>query len=191
MKLLSFLLGAGHVIARGDFQGSSTTQSARSDFRSFRRAPQAGTSAQQTLSLNGTPTTGTFRLTYGGVSTAALGILPTAAQVQAALRALPGIGVDGVNVAGPDGGPLVITFAGNLEQLAVPLISVTACTLADNSTQPGSPVTPTIANTVPGVTADVRGIPTNGVVRDVTTGHVWKNTGTPTAPVWSDLGILL
>ena len=57
----------------------------------------------QTLSLSGNPTGGTFTLSFGGQTTAAIPFNATAAQVQAALQALSSIGAGNVACAG---GPL-------------------------------------------------------------------------------------
>ena len=53
----------------------------------------AGTDAVQTVSIAGTPTGGTFELSFGGESTSPLAYNASAAVVQAALDALPTIGV--------------------------------------------------------------------------------------------------
>src|SRR5580765_1102805 len=57
-------------------------------------------SEQQTITITGSPTGGGFTLTFGGHTTSALGYNATAAQVQAALEALAGIGSGNVLATG-------------------------------------------------------------------------------------------
>ncbi|MDM2382248.1 hypothetical protein PP563_01810 [Mycobacteroides abscessus] len=54
-----------------------------------------------------------YTVTVNGDPTASISVL-TATALQSALRALEGIGTDGVNVTGPSGGPLVAEFAVNV-----------------------------------------------------------------------------
>ena len=79
-----------------------------------------GTNEVQTITLGG-PTAGSFSLTFGVSTTAAipsttvpLAYNATAAQVQAALESLPTIGPGGVAVSGGAGGPYTVTFQGVL-----------------------------------------------------------------------------
>lgn len=79
----------------------------------------------QTLTTSGSVTSGTFTLTYGGQTTAALNWNATAAQIQTALQAISSIG-NGNMVC--TGGPLpstgvVCTFSGTLGNL--PLLAMT------------------------------------------------------------------
>ncbi|MCW2898492.1 MAG: LigA protein [Streptosporangiaceae bacterium] len=74
----------------------------------------AGTSEVQTITITGTPTGGTFSLTFGGQTTPALAYNATASVVQAALQALSSIGSGNATVAGSAGGPYTVTFAGVL-----------------------------------------------------------------------------
>lgn len=74
----------------------------------------AGTNEVQTVTISGSPTGGTFVLVFGDDATTDLAFNATAAAVQAALRALPGIGSTGVTVTGSAGGPYTVTFAGTL-----------------------------------------------------------------------------
>jgi YD repeat-containing protein len=59
----------------------------------------------QQVQLTGGPTGGTFTLSFGGQTTAAIAYNATAATVQAALQALSTIGAGNVLVAGGAGGP--------------------------------------------------------------------------------------
>ena len=67
---------------------------------------------EQTVEITGTPTGGTFTLTYGLETTAAIAYNAAAAAVVAALEALTGIGAGGVTATGGalPGTPVVVTF---------------------------------------------------------------------------------
>ena len=89
----------------------------------------------QRLTTTGTPTGGTFTLTYGGYTTAALPYNATAAQVQAALLDLRSIPVSGVACAG---GPINAAFVSvtwadpiaNVAQMTVNDDALTSTTIA-------------------------------------------------------------
>lgn len=66
----------------------------------------------QTATITGTPTGGTFTLTYNGATTAAIAYNAAASAVESALRALSTI--DDCNVSGSAGGPYSVEFTGNL-----------------------------------------------------------------------------
>lgn len=82
-----------------------------------------GTNDVQTISITGTPTGGSFSVTFGGVTSAAIAYNSTAAQVQAILQAMPSIGTGNmICTGGPFPGTAVVcTAAGNLagKKLAV------------------------------------------------------------------------
>lgn len=79
----------------------------------------------QTVTLTGTPTGGTFRLTYDGQSTSALAYNASAATVDAALEALSTIGTGNVAVTGSAGGPYTVTFGGTLDLTQLMQMSAT------------------------------------------------------------------
>jgi hypothetical protein len=81
----------------------------------------------QTLTVTGTPTGGDFTLTFRGYTTAAIAYDATAADVQAALEALSTVGTGGVVASGGalPGSALTLTFAAQLGDQAVPLITAT------------------------------------------------------------------
>lgn len=153
-------------------------------------APSAGTSEVQTLEFGGTPTGGTFTLTFDGHTTAAItwvgnddaGLI---AAIDAALEALANIGTGGVTVADgtlTDGiGTVTITFGGNLAKKVVPLISA-------SSSLTGTAPTIEITETTPGVDADFRGAAKGALVADTTNGVLYINTGTALAPTWTKVG---
>jgi hypothetical protein len=153
--------------------------------------PGAGTSEVQTLEFGGTPTGGSFKLTYDGYTTTAITWISSndntlIAAIDAALEALPNIGASGVVVA--DGtltsgiGTVTITFGGNLAKLAVNLIVAT-------SSLTGSAPTAVVTETTPGVTADFRGASKGATVQDTTNGVLYINTGTALVPIWTKVGL--
>jgi RHS repeat-associated protein len=73
----------------------------------------AGDAVQQ-VALTGSPTGGTFTLSFNGQTTSALAYNASAATVQAALQALSSIGSGNVFVAGGAGGPWTVRFGGAL-----------------------------------------------------------------------------
>lgn len=154
-------------------------------------APGAGTSEVQTLTIGGTPTGGTFTLSFEGFTTAAItwsNVNATlVAAIDAALEALPSIGTGGVTVAvgtmTAGIGTATITFAGNRGAQAIgSVISV-----ADNSLTGTSP-TLAIAETTPGVDATGRGASKGVLYTDVTNAKLYINTGTSLAPTWTVVG---
>jgi hypothetical protein len=79
------------------------------------------TDEEQNLTL-GTPTTGTYTLTIGSHSTAAIAYNADAAAIEAALELLPVIGAGNVTVAAGSPG-FDITFTGDLASTRLPLMS--------------------------------------------------------------------
>ncbi len=74
------------------------------------------TSAEQTVTIEGNPTGGSFTLAFEGEATAPIGLGASAESVDNALRALPAINGHGsVAVSGGDGGPYTVYFGGGLE----------------------------------------------------------------------------
>jgi hypothetical protein len=66
-------------------------------------------------------TGGTFTLSFGGGTTAAIAYDATAATVQARLAVLAQVGAGNVGVSGNAGGPWEVTFAGELADSSLPL----------------------------------------------------------------------
>lgn len=153
--------------------------------------PGSGTNEVQTLTFGGTPTGGTFKLTFDGHTTAAITWSATnatlVANIDAALEALPNLGASSVTTAvgtmTAGIGTITVTFAGgSVAKLAVPTISV-----ADNSLT-GTAPTLGVAETTPGVTAYGRGLPTGAKVYDTSNSDEYTNTGTGLLPVWAVTG---
>lgn len=79
------------------------------------RVTTPGVDAQQSVTIGGAPTGGTFTLTFGGATTApGIAFNAPAVAVQTALEGLAPIGAGNVTVAGLAGGPYAVTFAGTL-----------------------------------------------------------------------------
>lgn len=110
-------------------------------------AASAGNNDVQTLAATGTPTSGTFTLTDGaGEVTTNLAFSATAAAIQAALVALPGIGAGGVVCTGGpiSTTPVVCTFQGPLAnslvtQLTAQNTLLVGGTIGVTHTTPGNP----------------------------------------------------
>lgn len=79
----------------------------------------------QTLTITGTPTGGTFTLSFGGRTTTAIAYNATPAAVQAALIALPNVNANDVVVTGTAGGPYTVTYSGALAGQDVPPLTAT------------------------------------------------------------------
>jgi hypothetical protein len=109
----------------------------------------AGQSEVQTVTITGTPTGGTFTLTYSGQTTGTIAFNATATTVQTALRALSNIGSTGVNVTGGPGPgtPWAVAFAGALADTDVALMTATS------SLTGGTSPTVSVATTTEGLTA--------------------------------------
>lgn len=103
----------------------------------------------QTVTITGTPTGGTFTLTYSGQTTAAIAYNAAASAVQTALNNLSNL--DGVTVTGSAGGPYSVVFpatSGNVAQMTAsgagltggtaPAVNVTTATPGvDAAPRPG------------------------------------------------------
>jgi len=72
----------------------------------------------QIVTISGSPTGGTFTLTYQAQTTSALAYNATPDAVQAALAALSSIGAGNVSVSGDQGGPYTVVLYGGLPQTA-------------------------------------------------------------------------
>lgn len=147
-------------------------------------APSNGTSEVQTITITGTPTGGTFTLTYDGFTTAAIAYNANAAAVQTALEALTNINSGDVTCGGGafPSVAVTVTFGGNYAKLAVNTISATG------SFTGGTGPAIAVAETTPGVTATGRGTAKGGELIDSTNGKHYTNTGTALSPTWTVTG---
>ena len=108
-------------------------------------APYSGpVSEAQTVTVTGTPTGGTYTLTFSGQTTAGIPFNATAAQVKAALDALSNINPGDVVVTGGPhpGTPVVVTFAGQYMGDDQPQMTASAASLT-GGTSPAVTVTTT------------------------------------------------
>jgi hypothetical protein len=148
--------------------------------------PVNGVSEVQRLTITGTPTGGTFTLTWSGQTTAAIAYNATAAVVQAALEALSNIDVGEVACSG---GPLPgtavdITFQNGLGGKNQP-----AATTTDSLTGGSSPAS-AITTPTPGVQGTYRGAAFGAILLDTVNGVIYEQTNTsPATPTWSAVEI--
>lgn len=105
----------------------------------------------QTLTITGTPTGGTFTLTFDGQTTGTIAFDADAATVQAALIALSNIGTGDVSCGGGalPGTPVTITFQGRFAGRAMPLITADGAGLTGGTTPAAA-----VALTTEGSTAE-------------------------------------
>lgn len=153
-------------------------------------APTAGTNEVQTLTIGGTPTGGTFKLTFDGWQTAAITWSATnatlLANINAKLDLLPNgaasaiVASDSTLTAGI--GDLLLTFSG------APLAKRAVPTMTAQSSLTGTSPTLAIAETTPGVDVTARGSIKGQLLTDITNGILYINTGTAVAPTWTKVG---
>lgn len=108
--------------------------------------PALGSNEVQTITITGTPTGGTYTLTFSGQTTAAIAYNAAAADVQSALEALSNIGVGDVTAAGGPhpGTPITVTFGGQYAGTDVTQMTATG------SLTGGTSPTVTVSTTTPG-----------------------------------------
>ncbi|HZD03718.1 MAG TPA: hypothetical protein VE173_02335, partial [Longimicrobiales bacterium] len=119
------------------------------------------------ITMTGTVTGGTFKLKFDNETTANITWNATAAEVQAALEALPTVGTGNVAVTGGPGPgtPWDVEFTGALGTLDVPAISLASKALT------GSGANVTFSTTTPGVLPVFNGWLSQN-------GNVWAYIGT-------------
>lgn len=153
-------------------------------------APSAGSDEVQTITFGGTPTGGTFKLTFQSLTTAAITWSATNAtlvsNIDTALEALTNIGASGVTTAvgtmTAGVGTITVTFNGVVGKLLLTVMTV------NNNSLTGTSPTIAVAQTTPGVTATGRGYGKGKLLSDTTNAKVYINTGTTTAPTWTVVG---
>ena len=121
-----------------------------------------GTNEVQTITITGSPTGGTFTVSFAGATTSAIAYNASAATVQAALEALATIGVGNVAVTG---GALPGTAVSVTFQNALGKQNVVAMTTADSftgGTSPASAVATATAGT--GTTNEIQTVYASGTV---------------------------
>lgn len=147
-------------------------------------APLNGTNAVQTITVTGTPTGGTYKLSFGGDETTAIAHNADTAAVLAALLALDSINISDIHQYESD--PLTFEFVG-----ALGLQPLAEITLSDNSLEGGTDPSVTIETTTPGVVPDMAKTGQAWVEVGVT---MYFNMGTYSAPAWTsfpDMAVVL
>ena len=86
--------------------------------------PNSGTNERQTVTVTGTPTGGTFKLSFNGNSSGNIAYNADAPTVEAALEAITGIGDGDVRVLGGPlpGTPVTVDFINDLGHSNQPLL---------------------------------------------------------------------
>jgi hypothetical protein len=159
--------------------------------RRYAGAPTNGTSEVQTLTIGGTPTGGTFKLSFEGFVSAAITWSATnatlLANINTALRAMPNLGASEITAADVSLtagiGALSLTFGGVRGKQAIgELFAVHTNALT------GTSPTLVVTETTPGVDATQRGVAGGSILVDTTNKKAYINTGTATAPTWTVVG---
>lgn len=190
-SILALAVLAGSCIPALAQVGDPLPMYSPSGIKKVGTVPVNGTSEIQTLTIGGTPSGGTFKLTFQGRQTAAItwvGVNATlVANIDAALELLPNVGTGGVVTAvgtmTAGVGTITITMAGNLAKLAVTTITQT------NNSMTGTAPTCVVAETTPGVTADGRTTTVGQLAITMDAGLLYINTSTTTLnPAWVKVG---
>lgn len=93
----------------------------------------------QTVTISGSPTGGTFTLTFGGQTTSGIAYNAAASAVQSALVALSSIGSGNATVTGSAGGPWLVDFTGTLGYAAQTLMTANSSGLTGGSSPAATP----------------------------------------------------
>lgn len=101
-----------------------TDQTKRFLDRATTTTVQAQYDEVQQISITGTPTGGTFTLTFGAQTTSTIAYNAAASAVQTALQALSSIGSGNALVTGSAGGPYKVQFTGTMAKTAESLITL-------------------------------------------------------------------
>jgi len=141
----------------------------------------SSTSELQTVTITGTPTGGTFTLTWSGQTTAAIAYNATASVVQAALIALSNIGTGDVVCTGGalPGSAVTVTFAGALANTDVAAMTASGASLTGGT----SPAVVIATGTAGGAESASNGLQT-------LEGFLWGAVGAPADSV-TDVGAAL
>ena len=150
-------------------------------------APSAGTNEVQTLTIGGTPTSGTFTLTLDGITTAAITWSSTNATLLADINAKTDARWGASSIVATAGtltagiGTILLTFSGgSLQKRAVNTMTAT------NNLSGTSP-TLAIVETTPGVTATGRDAVKGALLTDTTNGILYIATAA-NPPTWTKVG---
>ena len=152
----------------------------------------AAVNETQTVAITGTPTGGTFTLSYGGQTTAAIAFDATAAAVDSALEALSNIGAGDVTTTGGalPGTAVAVEFTGALAGLDAALMTIDTTNLTGGTSPAGSVTETTTGRAVQGVLgSEATASLVNGKIRitDTTSGYSRSDL----AMAWSDSSLTL
>jgi hypothetical protein len=105
--------------------------------------PDTTGSETQTVTITGTPTGGTFTLTFNGQTTAAIAYNAAASLVQTRLEALSSVGTGNVTCGGGPlpGSPVTVAFKGELASTDVALMTANSASLTGGTTPTVTPST--------------------------------------------------
>jgi hypothetical protein len=104
------------------------------------------TNEVQLVTVTGSPTGGTFTLSYAGQTTAGIAYNASAAAVQSALTALSTIGSGNVGVTGSAGGPYTVTFKGDLSGMDAAQLTASGASLTGGTSPAVNAATSTTGN---------------------------------------------
>lgn len=140
-----------------------------------------GVNEVQSVTITGTPTGGTFTLTYSGQTTGAIAFDADAATVDAALEALSNIGADDVTCTGGalPGAAVTVTFTGALAGTDVAEMTADGALLTGGTTPAASVTTTTAGGAGSWADADTATMTING--KDVVVTMVGIETTTVVA----------
>ncbi len=127
--------------------GKQYMESAVFDASSLTTPAGPGTNEVQTVTITGTPTGGTFTLTFRGATTGTIAFDAVAATVETALEAISTIGDGDVRVTGGPGPgtPYVVTFINDLGHQNVDAMTASGAALTGGTTPAVA-----VAQTTPG-----------------------------------------
>ncbi len=144
----------------------------------------AASNEAQTVTITGTPTGGTFTLSFDGATTAGIAYNANGAAVQTALEALPNLAPGDVSVSGGPGPgtPYVVTFTGARAGVNVPQMTASAASLTGGSSPAvdvttgtaGGTESPAGEGTAAGFLFNTTKVPANGA--DVGAPLLWRGS---------------
>lgn len=129
VSALGFKMNRDDIELTGHLYGGKLSNSAL-DSISLSQGP----SSVQTVTINGSPTGGTFTLSFNDATTAPIAEAAVGSAVQSALVGLSTIGSGNVTVTGSAGGPYTVTFTGALAHKHVGPLTADASGLTGGTT---------------------------------------------------------
>ena len=181
-SLLAFLICALCPLA---FAGNASLPTARVYYLAT-GSPAAGTNEVQTITFGSGQSSGVFYLRFNNSTTSAIIWSATnntlRDNIDAALESLSRIGTGGVTTAVGSMtagiGTITVTFSSALANTDVPQMTVPTKTTSG---------TIAVTTTTPGVAADGKNAPNGSLLVIGDSTAVYKNTGSPPNPVWTEI----